>query len=152
MPDFQDHKHFIDQTLLSNMKYGKPVILFDGVCNLCNSSVNFIIDRDDKDIFRFAAIQSHSGKKILKQFGLNPDNLYSIILIENDRYHDRSNAALRIAKRLKGLWKFSYVFIIVPSFIRNILYGYIAKNRYRWFGKRESCRIPTKELRDKFLE
>lgn len=127
------------------------IILFDGICNFCNSSVNFIIERDNKDRFRFAALQSETGNELMKQFGLDSENLKTIILIEDGKYYTKTTAALRIVKHLKGSWRFSYVFIIVPSFIRNIAYNIIAKYRYKWFGKRDTCRIPSPEERDKFI-
>jgi len=122
------------------------IVLFDGVCNLCNSSVQFIIKRDTKDYFRFDSLQSYIEKG--NSLPINED---SIILIENGQFYSRSTAALRIAKRLNGLWKLLYVFIIVPPFIRNAVYDYIARNRYRWFGKQDSCMMPTAEMREKFL-
>ncbi len=133
------------------MKDVYSVILFDGVCNFCNSSVNFIIKRDNKDHFRFAALQSETGKELMKQFGQDSENLKTIILIENGRYYTKTTAALRIAKQLKGFWKIFYVFIMVPPFLRNITYDIIAKYRYTWFGKRDVCRIPATEDKDKFL-
>jgi predicted DCC family thiol-disulfide oxidoreductase YuxK len=129
-----------------------PIILFDGVCNLCNASVQFVIERDPTAIFRFAALQSDFGQAILAKNGIytegSPD---SIILVENDVVYDRSTAALRIAKRLSGGIQFMAVFLIVPKFIRDFFYKIIAKNRYRWFGKQESCWLPTKELKARFL-
>ncbi len=135
--------------MIENKEYS--VVLFDGICNFCNSSINFIIDRDYKDRFRFAALQSEKGKELMKQFGLDSENLKTIILIENGRFYTKTTAALRIAKHLKGIWKFSYVFIIIPPFIRNIAYIIISKYRYRWFGKKNACRIPLPEEREKFL-
>jgi predicted DCC family thiol-disulfide oxidoreductase YuxK len=128
------------------------IVLFDGVCNFCNSSVNFIIDRDYKNRFRFAALQSAKGREFLKQFNLDTENLKTIILIENGKYYTKTTAALRIAKHLKGFWKLTYVFIISPPFIRNIAYNIIAKYRYKWFGKKETCRIPAPAEKEKFLE
>lgn len=109
------------------------------------------MDRDIKDRFRFAALQSDAGAELQKKFGFNPDNLSTLILIEGDKYYTKTTGALRIAKELKGFWKLSYIFIIVPPFIRNIAYNIIAKYRYNWFGKKEACRIPTPEERAKFL-
>jgi predicted DCC family thiol-disulfide oxidoreductase YuxK len=129
----------------------KSIVLFDGVCNFCNSSVNFIIDRDYKDSFRFAALQSEKGIELMKGFGLDSENLKTIILIENGKYYTKTTAALKIAKQLKGFWKISYIFIIIPPFIRNIAYSIIARYRYIWFGKKDACRIPSPEEREKFL-
>lgn len=132
-----------------------PIILFDGVCNLCNASVQFVIERDPTAIFRFSALQSDFGRAILAKNGLYTEGslsaLNSIILLENDVVYDRSTAALRIAKRLSGGIQLMAVFLIVPKFMRDFFYKIIAKNRYRWFGKQESCWLPTKELKARFL-
>ncbi|MCI0449627.1 MAG: thiol-disulfide oxidoreductase DCC family protein [Chlorobi bacterium] len=127
------------------------IILFDGVCNFCNSSVNFIMSRDKKNIFKFAAIQSDPGIELQKKFGLNPNELATFIFVEGDKYYTKTTAALRVAKELKFPWNLSYFFIIIPPFIRNIAYNIIAKYRYRWFGKRNACRVPTDEEKEKFL-
>lgn len=127
------------------------IILFDGVCNLCNSSVTFIIKRDKNDIFRFSALQEDIGKRLLEKFQIDASKTDSIILIDGDKAYVKSSAALRIAKHLSGGWPLLYGFIVVPPFIRNWVYDYIAKNRYTWYGKKESCRIPTPELKAKFL-
>ena len=137
---------------VSTTKDSYSIILFDGICNFCNSSVNFIIERDYKNRFRFASLQSVKGQELLKQFNLDSQNLKTIILLENGGYFTKTTAALRITKHLKGFWKFFYIFIIVPLFLRNIFYNIIARYRYRWFGKRETCRIPTAEEKAKFLE
>lgn len=131
----------------------KSVILFDGVCNLCNNSVNFIMDRDPKFNFYFASLQSEVGQELLEENDWNGQALDSIILVDsNGKVYHRSTAALRIARRMGGLWPVLYAFIIVPAFIRDIVYKWIARNRYRWFGKRETCRLPTPEEREHFLE
>lgn len=129
----------------------KYTILFDGVCNLCNSSVNFVIDRDKNDRFRFAALQSSEGEEILKKFDADPAYLDSIVLIKDEKLYYKSAAALQIAKDLSGLWPVFSVFLIVPAGIRDFVYDIIAKNRYSWFGRRDECRIPSPELRSKFL-
>ncbi|MFZ1320060.1 MAG: thiol-disulfide oxidoreductase DCC family protein [Ignavibacteria bacterium] len=128
------------------------IILFDGVCNLCNSSVNFIIDNDNINTFKFASLQSEKGTELLKKYDLFDKNIDSVILIENDKAYLKSDAALKIAKTLGGKYKLIYGFIILPAFIRNFFYDIIAKNRYKWFGKKDSCRIPTPELKTKFLD
>ena len=133
----------------SNIKY--EIILFDGVCNLCNSSVNFVIKHDKKNRYRFAALQSDIGKDLVNQFGIDPNETDSIILIKGQKHYIRSSAALRVAKGLSGGYPLFYVFMIIPTFIRNWVYDYIAKNRYKWYGKRESCMIPTEELKSRFL-
>ena len=127
------------------------MILFDGVCNLCNSSVQFIIRRDPKGIFKFASIQSDAGQALMEKFKLPLDQMYSVILIQNDIVYDRSSAALHIVLRLSGLWPMLFGFIIVPPFIRNQVYDWIAKNRYKWFGVRNECMIPTTDLKSRFL-
>ncbi|NND87624.1 MAG: thiol-disulfide oxidoreductase DCC family protein [Flavobacteriaceae bacterium] len=127
------------------------IILFDGVCNLCNSSVLFVIKRDPKNHFRFAALQSEIGKKLLTKHQIDPENTDSIVLIEDERVFVKSTAALRIARHLSGGWPMISVFFLVPKFIRNWIYDLIAKNRYRWYGKKDQCMIPTKELQAKFL-
>ncbi len=127
------------------------IVLFDGVCNFCNDRINFIIRHDKKDYFRFAALQSDVGNKILAEHKISLANPDTFILIENQKYFDRTFAALRIAKHLNGFWPLLFVFIIVPPFIRDVAYKIIAKNRYRWWGKKESCMIPNAEVRAKFL-
>ncbi len=134
------------------MKSDKKIILFDGVCNLCNSSVVFIIKRDKKDIFRFAAIQSEEGEKLIQKHHIDTSKTDSIILVEGDTYSVKSTAALKIARNLKAGYPLLYGFMILPAFFRNWVYDIIAKNRYRWFGKKDSCMIPTPELRSKFLD
>jgi predicted DCC family thiol-disulfide oxidoreductase YuxK len=128
------------------------IILFDGVCNLCNSSVQFIIKRDKRDYFRFAALQTYNAEKKLPENRKHLTNFNSIILIENEKYYFRSTAALRIARKLSGAWKLLYIFIIVPPFIRHFVYDIIARNRYRWFGRQENCMIPSAELKEKFIQ
>ena len=133
------------------MENDKSLILFDGVCNLCDSSVQFILLRDKKDRFRFASLQSDYGQIILKQHNLPTEKFNSLALIENGKLYQRSTGALRIARRLKGAWPMLFAFIIVPPFIRNFVYDFIARNRYRWFGKKESCMMPRPEWKQKFL-
>lgn len=125
------------------------IILFDGVCNFCNSSVNFIIERDKKNYFKFAPLQSEMGQKFIEKFGLS--EIDSIITIENNEAFTHSTAALKIAKNLGGFWALFYGFIIVPRFIRDFFYKLFAKYRYKLFGKKDQCMMPTPEIRDKFL-
>ncbi|WP_269224966.1 thiol-disulfide oxidoreductase DCC family protein [Flavobacterium eburneipallidum] len=135
-----------------NLPQNKKIILFDGICNLCNSAVQFVIQHDSKDIFRFVALQSDLGQEILNHIGINPKNIDSIILYEPGvAYYYKSSAAIEIAKSLGGFWHLGTIFRIIPTGIRNSLYDYIAKNRYKWYGKKESCMIPTPELKAKFL-
>lgn len=129
----------------------KYIILFDGVCNFCDSSINFVMDRDVKDRFVFAPLQEPSGQKLLRQFNLPTEELESVVLIKKGKVYRKSSAALEIAKELKGFWPLMYVFKIVPAFIRDAVYDTIAKNRYKWFGRMDACRLPTPELRAKFL-
>lgn len=128
-----------------------PTILFDGVCNLCNGSVQFIIKHDPQAIFKFAALQSPAAEKLLQRHPLPPGALESVILIEEHQIFSESDAALRIARRLSGFWSLLHVFIFVPRPIRNAVYRFIARNRYRWFGKQESCMMPTPQLKERFL-
>ncbi len=127
------------------------VVLFDGVCNLCNGSVNFIIDRDPDGYFRFASLQSEEAEAIMRSAGISDETLESIVLVEGGRVFRRSDAVLRIARKLKGPWSALALFTVVPRPIRDRVYDWIARNRYRWFGKRDTCRIPTPELRARFL-
>ncbi len=133
-------------------KNHRSVILFDGVCNFCNGAVNYVIDRDPEGYFLFASLQSNAGKDILRQFGKDAESLDTLIMIEEDHCYTRSTAALRIAKRLQSPLKLSYCLIIIPSPIRDIFYRLFSRSRYRLFGKRETCRIPTAEERSRFIE
>jgi len=130
----------------------KSIILFDGVCNLCNNSVQFIIKRDKKQCFLYASLQSDAAQSILLQFQLKNSDFDSIILIEDGKVYQKSTAILKITKHLSGIWKLNYGFIIIPKFIRDFIYSIIAKNRYKWFGKRDVCMVPTEELRMRFLD
>ena len=134
------------------MESDKKIILFDGVCNLCNSTVQFVIKRDVNDIFRFTPLQSDTAKKLLHERNIDIDDIDSIILIEpNVAYYTKSTAALEIGKELKGYDALSLILQWLPESFRNIVYDYIAKNRYKWYGKKESCMIPTEELKSKFI-
>ena len=126
------------------------LILFDGVCNLCNSSVNFIVKNDSKHIFRFASLQSEIGQRILKQHHKNTTEFNSVILINEEKFYEKSDAVLQIVKDLNGLSWLS-IFRFVPRFIRDVVYDFIAANRYSIFGKSETCRIPSPEERELFL-
>ncbi|APG59539.1 thiol-disulfide oxidoreductase DCC family protein [Christiangramia salexigens] len=130
----------------------KKIVLFDGICNLCNNSVQFIIKHDKKDAFRFASLQSEIGKNLLIERGLDPQELDSIILIEPGiAYYKKSTAALEIARSLDGAYPLLKHFLVLPEKLRDIIYDLIARNRYKWFGKRDSCMIPDPELNSKFL-
>ena len=128
------------------------VVLFDGVCNLCNGSVNWIIDHDKKNQFQFASLQSAYGSKKVIEIGLSDDYMDTVVLIEDDKVFTHSDAILQIAKHLGGIYSLAVVFFIVPKFVRNFFYKIIAGNRYKWFGKRDACRMPTPELKSKFIE
>lgn len=135
-----------------NLPKNKKIILFDGVCNLCEASVQFVIKHDTKDVFRFVSLQSDLGQEILSHIGIDTKNIDSIILYEPGiSYYYKSDAALVIAKNLGGFFHFGTVFKIIPTGIRNYLYDYIAKNRYKWYGKNASCMTPSKEVKNKFL-
>ncbi len=128
-----------------------PIVLFDGVCNFCNSSVQFIIKRDKAHQLRFGSLQSASGMQLKKQYAI-PDDLDSVILIENGKYYAKSSAALHIADYFGVGWNLLKICFLVPRFIRDFFYDMIAKNRYKWFGKKETCMLPSKEQRALFLE
>jgi predicted DCC family thiol-disulfide oxidoreductase YuxK len=130
----------------------KKIILFDGVCNLCSRSVQFILKRDRKNQFLFASLQGNTGQEYLQKFHLPASELNSFILVEGDRFYNRSAATLRVARLLGGGWSLLYAFMILPRFIRDGVYNFIARNRYRWFGKKEECWVPTPELKAKFLD
>lgn len=128
-----------------------PVVLFDGVCNLCNQSVLLIIRYDPSATFKFTSIQSAQGQQLLALHGLDPTALHSIILIMGEKVFQRSRAALEIARRMSGAWPLFYFFIILPPFLRDGMYNLIASNRYRLFGKKDQCMIPTPDLKERFL-
>jgi predicted DCC family thiol-disulfide oxidoreductase YuxK len=130
----------------------RPIVLFDGVCNLCNRLVQFIIKKDKKKQFLFASLQGKTGQEILKKSNLPANDFHSFILVEGDRIYTRSTAALKMMRKLSGGWKLLYGFIIVPAFIRNVVYNWIARNRYKWYGRKEECMIPTPELKERFLD
>lgn len=128
------------------------IVLFDGVCNLCNSSVQFVIKHDHKKLFSFASLQSEFGQQLLKEKGLPTENFNSFMLLENDQLFSKSTGALRMLKHLGSGWQILYAFIIVPKFIRDAVYNFVSQNRYRWFGKKEACWIPTPDLKKRFLD
>jgi predicted DCC family thiol-disulfide oxidoreductase YuxK len=130
----------------------RSIILFDGVCNLCNSAVQFVIQRDKRNNFLFASLQSTPGQELLQSHHLPAGNISSFVLVENRNIYLGSTGALRVAKKLNGIWPLLYIFIIVPKFIRDRVYYWIAKNRYKWFGKKNECMVPTPALKASFLE
>ena len=129
----------------------QPIIFFDGVCNLCNASVQFVIAHDKKDQFRFTALQGDYAKEILPQFNADLGKLNTILLLEDGKLYTKSSAALRIARKLNRLIPLLYAFLIVPKVIRDWVYDIIARNRYRWWGRQESCWVPTPDLKNKFI-
>lgn len=134
------------------MDEDRPVILFDGVCNLCNSSVQFVLRHDRKKRFLFGSLQGSFGQNLLKMHQMPADDLHSFILKEKDVIYTKSTAALRVLKIMGGGWKLLYGLIIFPRFIRDGVYSFIAQNRYRWFGKKEECWIPRPEWKSRFLD
>ena len=133
------------------MIQNQPVILFDGVCNLCSGSVQFILKRDKEKKFLFASLQSVYGQNLLEQFNLPTDTFNSFVLFQDGKIFTRSTAALKMFQQLKG-WRWVKIFLAVPKFIRDGVYNLIAKNRYKWFGKKEECWVPTPELKARFLD
>ena len=134
------------------LKNDKKIILFDGVCNFCNASVLRVIKNDKKNVFLFAALQSDIGLQITTHFKIDTSKIDSIILITSDEdFALKSTAALKILKEFNGLWKVLQVCWIIPPFIRDHIYNYIAKNRYKWFGKKDNCMLPTEEIKSKFI-
>jgi predicted DCC family thiol-disulfide oxidoreductase YuxK len=129
-----------------------PIILFDGVCTLCNGWVQFIIKRDSPALFRFATLQSQTGQRLLAQYGLSLRSMETMVLIDGGSAFTKSDAALRIARYLPGVWPLFDILCIVPRFLRNRAYDLVARNRYRWFGKHDVCMVPTGDMRHRFLE
>lgn len=127
------------------------IVLFDGVCNFCNTSVNKLIRYDKKKYFRFAPLQSELGTYLMHKHGLDPARFDSVILIDDDRAYTYSSAVLNIARKLKGVYQLAYIFILVPPFIRNGIYKWIAGKRYKWWGKKDSCMIPSADMRSRFV-
>ncbi len=132
------------------MEKQNPVILFDGVCNLCNGTVDFLLKRDRRKQFRYAALQSESGKALIQKFHI-PEQTDSVILINLNKVYFESDAAIEICNLLPYPWRLGIIFQIIPKIIRDKIYRWVAKNRYRWFGKRETCRIPTPEEKEFFM-
>ena len=138
---------------IQDLPKDKKIILFDGVCNLCDASIQYVIKHDNADVFRFVALQSELGQKVLKHIGINSIHIDSIVLYEPGiAYYYKSTAALHIAKGLKGIFTLATVFQILPTGFRDLIYEYVAKNRYQWYGKKETCLVPTPALKSKFLE
>lgn len=128
-----------------------PIVLFDGVCNLCNAFVQFIIQRDPDAVFRFSPLQSEIGQSLLKEAGLPTSELSTVILYNKGVFYTHSDVALQVVRHLPGFWSLLYSLRIIPKSIRDVIYDWVAQNRYRWFGKQESCMMPTPELQKRFL-
>jgi len=128
-----------------------PIIFFDGECNFCNKSVQFVIRRDKKNKFLFSSLQENYAKETLKSFQITNKDLNTSYLYHNQTLYTKSSCALHIAKQLSGLWPLLYVFIIIPKPIRDKVYSYIAKNRYRWLGKKDNCIVPSQEMKVRFI-
>lgn len=128
------------------------ILLFDGECNLCNGTVQFVIKRDKKANIKFASLQSEAGRQIMQQFNIPTEYMDSIILVENKKVYYKSTAALRLSKKMNGLWPMLYTLVVIPTFIRNIVYDYIARNRIKWFGRADSCWVMTPELKERFIQ
>lgn len=122
------------------------------MCNLCNASVQWILRRDHKGVFRFAALQSETGQALLKKFGLSPENFDTVVLVEGESIFTRSDAALGIVQRIGGLWSVLAIFKLMPRPLRNAVYDWVAQNRYRWFGRQEACMLPSPEWEGRFLD
>ncbi len=137
---------------MSNHDTEHPLVIFDGVCNYCCGVVNFIISRDPSGVFRFAPFQSEAAKRILERYNYPADSLDSFVLIDGGKLYTKSGAGLRVQKLLGGVHKLLYAFIAVPRPLRDAVYDYIARNRYKWYGKKDECMIPDPEMRSRFLE
>lgn len=135
----------------TDVHQGHPIVLVDGVCHFCQGLTKWIIKRDPEGKYHFASLQSDVAKELLAKGNLSTDSMDTFVLIENGKYYTRSTAALRLAKGIKFPYPLLYVFIIIPKFIRNAVYNWVARNRYRWFGKDEACMLPTPEIKDRFL-
>ena len=127
------------------------IVLFDGVCNFCNSSVQFIFKHDKSNSIQFASLQSNTGQALLAKHSI-PKEIDSVIFIENEKAYTKSSAALKIAGYFGGIWKLMNIFWIVPAFVRNFFYDIVAKNRYKWFGKKDNCMLPSPEIKNRFLD
>ncbi|MBZ5752659.1 MULTISPECIES: thiol-disulfide oxidoreductase DCC family protein [Metabacillus] len=129
----------------------RPILLFDGICNFCDQSVQFVIRHDKLNTFKFAALQSNVGQELLKKYNLPTENFDSFVFISNDRCYQKSTAALHVCRGLGGIWRILYLLIVIPRPLRDRFYNLVAKNRYKWFGKKDQCMIPSPEVRKRFL-
>ncbi|MCT9098410.1 thiol-disulfide oxidoreductase DCC family protein [Haloarchaeobius sp. HME9146] len=129
-----------------------PVLLFDGVCNLCNGVVQFIIPRDPDGTVQFAPLQSDAGARLQERAGLPPDQLETVVLVEGDEYYTKSAAVIRVAEHLGGVYRVAAVGKLVPRFVRDRLYDFVADHRYGWFGKKDQCMVPSADVKERFLD
>ncbi len=129
-----------------------PIVLFDGVCNFCEGSVRFVLERDRRAHFRFAALQSEAGRARLRRVGLSADHIEGLVVVDGSRVYTKSGAALRVARGLPGAWPLLWIFYAVPAVLRDAVYDAFATRRYRWFGRRDSCLVPSAEVRARFLD
>jgi predicted DCC family thiol-disulfide oxidoreductase YuxK len=136
---------------MNNILKNKTILLFDGYCNLCHSSVQFVLKHEKKPEIYFTSLQSNVGLEILEFYKIDPSKTDSLVLIEKNKAYIKSSAALRVSRHLKGLYSMGFTFLVIPSFIRNWVYDFIAKNRYKWYGKKDSCIIPDENLAKRFL-
>jgi predicted DCC family thiol-disulfide oxidoreductase YuxK len=142
-----------DDVKTKELQIKNPVILFDGLCNLCNGTVRFIIKRDKKKQFRFASLQGNIGQQVLQQINLHQDSFDSFLLLKEGKIYSHSTAVLKVVKELSGLWPSLYLFILFPPFLRNAIYHFIASHRYQWFGKKETCSLPSSPaIKEYFLD
>jgi predicted DCC family thiol-disulfide oxidoreductase YuxK len=132
------------------MEQDRPVLLFDGVCNLCNSFVNFVMDHDDGE-FRFASIQSDQGARLMRDVGLSPEELETVVLVDGDEVYTKSRAGLEVMRRLGFPYCVTYPAVVAPSFLRDPFYDFVASHRYDWFGERDECRVPDEDTKERFL-
>ncbi len=136
---------------MKKISKNNPILLFDGVCNLCNHTVQFCIERDKNAQIKYASLQSDIGQNLLKKYHLDTTSLSTVVLIENNKAYVQSDVPLRLSRIFGGFWRVLYSFVIIPKFIRDGIYDFISKNRYKWFGKQDSCWMPTPELKNRFL-
>ncbi len=128
------------------------VLLIDGHCNMCHGLAKFVVGRDKRAVFRFASLQSELGRRLLQEGGMPEDALETFVMVDNGKYYTKSTAALRIGRKLGWPWSVAYPAIVVPRFVRDRVYRFVARRRYRWFGRSESCLLPTPDMRSRFLE
>jgi len=127
------------------------VIVFDGICNFCNAFVNFVMGRDSRDLFKFGTLQSQPAQQILAQLHLSTQDYETFLLLENGKVFTKSTAALKILRCLDGCWPWLYVFIVIPRPLRDMVYSFIARHRYQWMGKSDTCRVPSPKEQAKFI-